>query len=586
MREASDPIPAAEASVDSIAELQRDAQGKKRRAMLILFVAVPLLTAAGGTAWWHFGEEAATAAIASAWSQASACLVGAPLDEGAKPSLRLRAIQLTAVHSERDRKAETRWPSRCADDVAALHEALRKHGRATDGPGGLAARSEQLAVDLRKVEVMHDVSVEVDGLFEAAAAMKLQAESVSLQIPTPEPATGFNLDTLPPTAQLTPLQYTLDSVSSTPNIDVELHALVYDKKVDDKPLLCTFGASGADRCRQLGGELVGKSGLRLGGSVDEGASPLVLAGRGGSGGVYRSDGLFEKVTTMEVQSAYVAKDGYVALSSYTKDRDTGAFDLVQQTAPDAPAQTVVIGPDMFGSGAYQIHRVSLLWGKLLVQVLFGSKDDPKAKLYYAELPVLGNKARFSEIAEVNWINARIFGCRTPETMVVGVGISRGFFTFFENDEWSKPVAVDSLSQAFGCHAGEAVFTSGYGGQQRCTPAGCKHVDGVASTYAPFKVKQSFVADLNGKILSVASTDRRGGLRYRYGDGKNLGDVGTDLPLFDDLVKDGKVQTDSTLLGLLLGGRGRYAIALLTTPKGVYALRFDADGRPKPATITR
>ena len=72
-----------------------------------------------------------------------------------------------------------------------------------------------------------------------------------------------------------------------------------------------------------GGELVGKSGLKLAGTVDEGAMPLVLAGHRGAGGVYRSDGGFEKITAMEVQSAYVARDGYVGIASYAKSRDRG-----------------------------------------------------------------------------------------------------------------------------------------------------------------------------------------------------------------------------------------------------------------------
>ena len=60
--------------------------------------------------------------------------------------------------------------------------------------------------------------------------------------------------------------------------------------------------------------------------------------------------------------------------------------------------------------------------------------------------------------------------------------------------------------------------------------------------------------------------------------------GADHVLFDDLVKDGRVQNESTLLGMLLAGRGTFAVVLATTPKGVYALRFDADGAAKPATI--
>jgi hypothetical protein len=50
------------------------------------------------------------------------------------------------------------------------------------------------------------------------------------------------------------------------------------------------------------------------------------------------------------------------------------------------------------------------------------------------------------------------------------------------------------------------------------------------------------------------------------------------------VKDGAVHGDSTVLGMVLLGRGRFAVLLLTTPKGVYALRFGSDGKPVPATI--
>jgi hypothetical protein len=586
MREASEHMPPPESSVDSINELALDARRKKRRMLLVLFGVIPVALAVLGVAWWYFGNKAADEAINGAWDTASACLVGAPLAEGEKASLRMRAIQLVAVHAERDRKTDTRWPARCADQVALLFEALREHGRTGDGDDSLAARAEPFAVQLRKAEVMHDLSIDVDGLYEAAAKMGLKAKQVGLQLPTPEPSKGFNLDTLPETAQLSPLQYTLDNVTSTPHIGTEIHALVYDKKVDEKPLLCTFNKAGTDKCRQLGGELVGKSGLRLGGTADAGATPLALAGRRGLDGVYRTDGTFEQIVAMQVQSAYVAKDGYVAITSFSKKGKKGSFDLVQQAAPEAPSTTIEVDADMIGGDAYEIHRKALLWGKLMVQVFYGNDADYTVKLLYADLPVHGDTPKFAEVAEINWINARIFGCQTPTSVVVGVGDRRGFLTFYEGEKWSKPVHVEELSNVFGCHSGEIVFTSALGNQQRCTPAGCESTRGVSSTFEPFQAKEAYWTDLNGKVLNVASTDRRGAVRYRFSAGKNLGDVGTDLVLFDDLIRGGQLQQNSTLLGLLLAGRSTYAVSLLTTPNGVYAIRFDADGIPKPAKISR
>lgn len=579
--DASDPVPPSASSLDSIRELELDAKRKKKKALLVLIGAIPVVGAAGAAAW-YFGQQGADAEIAAAYNQASGCLVGAPLADGEKASLRMRAIQLAAVHAERDQ--QTRWPIRCADDVAALFEALRRHGRNKDGDQGLAALAEPLAVELRKASVMTDLSTRVDGFFTAARAMGLTASPISLSLPTPEPAKGFDLDSLPAGARITPLQYTLDSVLATPMIDVEIHVLVYDKKVDPKPILCSFGPNGDDRCRELGGELVGKSGLELGATVEYGASPLVLAGRDGDGGVYRSDGAFEKITDMEVQSAYVAKDGYVALAGHAQDDDEGRFELVEQPGPGAPLRHIDLSPGSVDGKARQIHRKELLWGKLMAQVLFDG-DDAKPRLLYADLPVSGHRPKFIDIAEVDWVRARIFGCRTPETMVVGVGATRGFLTFLESDKWSAPVALESLSPAFGCQAGEAVFTS-WGDQLRCTPAGCKDVPGDDPSFSPFKVRESYWADLNGKILAVASTEQRGGLRYRWADGKNLAADGGDALLFDDHVKGGAVVADSTLLGLLLAGRGRYAVVLLTTPNGVYALRFDENGQPKPANIRR
>ena len=583
MSDPLEPVPPPEPSMESIRELTLGAQRRKRRTLLVL-LAIPVVCAVGGVGWWQLSERQARREIGQAWSAVSSCLVGPSLPQGMRASVRMRAIQLAAIRTERELKSEARWPSRCADAVAQLYETMRRHGQDQDGAEGLAKRAEEFGALLRKTETMNDVSAQADGLFEAAAARSLVAEAATLPNPPPEPVAAPSLDTLPEAARITPLQYTLDRVSAPPLVDTALHLLIYDQHVNPAPILCTFTASGDDHCRTLGGELQGKAGLALGGTTEEGASPLVFVGPDGDQGIYRSDS-GQRVTAMRAESAYVAKSGYVAIAGFPID-EHGTFELVQQSAPGAPLEKATIEAKDFEPKSGQIHRREILWDKLLVQILDPDSDKSRPRLQYLPLPAKGAKPKFVDIAPLDWVNASIIGCRTPDTTVVRIGLDQGFITFFADGRWSTPVPVESFPPAFGCDRGEAVFTNALGGQQRCTPAGCHFSEGQAPAYEPFQQREGAMADLNGKILSVALTDRRGGVRYRHADGQNLVAVGQDRLLLDDLVKDGKVEQDSTVLGMRLAGRGRFAVLLLSTPAGVYAMRFDADGKPTPANLKR
>jgi hypothetical protein len=496
----------------------------------------------------------------------------------------MRAIQLAALHDELDLPEKERWPTRCADDVATLQVKLREHGRDDDGDDGLAARAEQLAIQLRTARIMSDVSAEADGLFAAAHKLGLTAEPTTLPRPTAEPTAALNLDDLPEAARISELQYTLDHVSTTTMIGTELHILVYDQKVDDTPLLCTFDVEGKDRCRKLGGELAGKAGLHLGGTAATGALPLIFAGRDGEAGIYRAESS-AKIAAMPAGSAYVAKDGYVAIASRPLDSSDGTFELLQQKGPGAELVKHTIEASQFQPVATQIHRYRILWDKLLVQVLDADDVEASPRLQYAQLPAAEPTKPFADIAPLNWVNAAIFGCRTEEATIVRVGVRQGFITFLGKDGWSSPVVSQSFPPAFTCDKGEAVFTGAGGFQQRCTPAGCGPSEGVAPRYAPFKQRQGAVADVGGRILAVGLTEERGGLRFRHAAGKNLANKGQDRLLFDDLVRNGAVGKDSVVLGMHLLGRGRFAVLLLSTPAGLYALRFDAQGQPSPAKIT-
>ena len=56
----------------------------------------------------------------------------------------------------------------------------------------------------------------------------------------------------------------------------------------------------------------------------------------------------------------------------------------------------------------------------------------------------------------------------------------------------------------------------------------------------------------------------------------------DVVLFDPLVQaDGKVGPTSTLLDMRVLARGSFAIVLLNTSAGVYAIRIESDGKFAP-----
>lgn len=552
--------------------------------MVILFVVIPVVATVIGVGWWKLTERQAAEAIRGAWDQVSACLLGAPLSQAERASGRMRAIQLTAVRAEREIKVDgQRWPVRCADDVARLYEALRRHGRDKDGPEGLARRAEDFAPVLRKAEVMQDLSAPVDALFEAAARFGLSAQPATVPVAPPAPAQALTVDSLGEGARLSALQYTLERVSAPPHLDTSLHLLFHDPRLDPKPLVCTFTPAGADRCRTVAGAAEKKSSFTLGGTTEEGASPLLFAGRDGEDGILRSDGGTE-VATLRAESAYVAKDGYVAIAGFPTD-EKGTFELLQQRSVGAPLERLTIEPDMFEPKVAQLHRRMILWDKLLVQVL-DEDDTATPRLLALQLPLSGKKPKFQPVAPLDWVNARIVGCRTADTTVVRIGIDRGFLTFFRDGSWSTPVAADGFPPAFGCDRSEAIFTSAWGGQRRCTPAGCQESEGAEPTFEPFPQREGALADLGGRILAVALTDKRGGVRYRYADGKNLGLAGQDALLLDDLVKGGAIVADSTVLGMALAGRGRFAVLLVSTAAGVYAIRFDETGVPAPAKLTR
>lgn len=197
--------------------------------------------------------------------------------------------------------------------------------------------------------------------------------------------------------------------------------------------------------------------------------------------------------------------------------------------------------------------------------------------------------------------AHIQGCKTANAMVVRVkGYDNDFMSFLVGGKWSPPMSPRVSDGILSCYGTEAVVTRIYRArsektwqttlaQSHCTTAGCTVHDvsmekilKAQYDFAPRDMKIDAV-DLNGKLLMVWAAGERGGVRMRWAKPEEI-ETTEESVLFDDLIKDGQVQKLSTLFDLRLFSREGFAILLLSTVSGVYAIRIEAEGMVTPVEI--
>jgi hypothetical protein len=552
--------------------LAADAARKKRRLLLMLGV-VPLVV--GGLAYLYvvMSARAAKAAIEAAWQTAASCVLGGPLAEGESAALRARRIQLAELVRPSG-EGEAAWPASCADSIAQLQVTMKEHGF---GDEALAQKAEALAVEIRKADRAKDHS-DLLGDFVAAArerGLRTDALPAADKATTPAPIVALDVDALPETARLSERQYQLDKVQTQNWLGTELHVLLHDPQLGREPIVCTMtGAGPQAKCRKLGGELAGKSGLTLSGTADAGAVPLVLAGHKGEDGIYRGDS-GDKVGAMRIESAHVGKDGYVAVAGPEIDFKTGEFDFAQQKKPGAPFETTRIDPEKLEVPS--ILKGVVVFGLLMIQT-YDEEGAKKPHLQYKTLPTDKPGAKFVDAHELNWINAPYVLCQSALTTAFRVGTNEGFLTFFEGGKWSTPFYVSSFYGDNLVCVGEEVRIGGDAGAQRCNKAGCQELQPLSPEFGKVALKEGLRTLLADQVLAIATTTDRSGIRYGYGKG------GAQV-LFDDQIGDGKVQVESTVSGLRLFSMADFAVLLMGTGKGVYGLYFDKSGAPKPLTIS-
>jgi len=581
---------------------------KKRSKGLLIGIIVAVVLAGGGMfALIRFQEAQTQAALSQSWSAFSQCVVGEHLDESAVPSLHFRRIQLTAMRmTEPERIApgsDKPWPASCAPLGHTLRETWKSAGLTENGGKDLGATIEALAKALREPNGQSaDLSELVDSTWEQAKKNKIKV--IHVDGPTaPFDAKPLDTGKLSKGTPISPTAFTLKAAFTDAHPAGVMRLLVEEKGVQKAPFICTFEQKTPKaQCKSLPESIAGGHGLRLWGTADDDSAPVVFAGERGRAGVFRAD-TGDKIDTMYSYGSYAKKDGATAVLGF--DEETKDLILTRRPAGGKSGRTK-IDPD-FRVGNYY-YSTQILWDHL---VLRGVTKKEERRLFVSKYPWQGDAAPsltdIGELPEPGLIErgtdepAHIQGCKTAQAMVVRVkGYDNDFMSFLMDGKWSPPMSPKVSDGILSCHGSEAVVTRLYPArgdkawqtaiaQSQCTTAGCTVYDIAMEKvlkaqfeFAPRDGKFDAV-DLNGKLLVVWAAGERGGVRMRLAKPGEF-ERAEESVLFDDLLKDGQVQKLSTLFDLRLFSRDGFAILLLSTVSGVYAIRIDAEGMVTPVEV--
>lgn len=584
--------------------MAQESQGARRK-FAIGGIALVVLLAGGGFGLSRYLNAKANESAVSSWSALSRCMVGEPLADKEKPSARFRSIQLSAMTQAEVTRAPANgepWPNRCSKYAHQLNEALVAASRAEKGQKDVAFWAEKLGATLKDDGAyMADLSESVDQLFEQAGKAQLQAGTAPADVPAPPaPAKALNVDSLASTPGLAKTAVDMKSVQGELNPGSNLRVFVEDKEIPNSPAICTFSAAEPTaRCAGLSADIgaVAK-GFRLWGTADDDSDALVFSGKNGSDGVFRAES-GDKIAQATTYGGYAAKDGPSSLLTW--DDSARQLKLVRKPA-GKPAVVIPVAPDPKVKVGNPYYDTQLLWNQLVMRGL-----NRYNELWLAASEVtdsgVGPATEIGQLAEggvaekVGEEFPQLTGCRVAKALVVRARGERSeFLSFFVQGRWTKPVTVPGVGGTLSCRKAEASITrvepsktdsalEGLIAYSRCTPAACQSENLKLDQFLKGELNLApkvllTAGDLDGKLLVVWGAGEVGGLRMRLAAADKISKT-PDVIVFDDLMKQGAVQKTSTLSDARLFTRERFAILLLSTSSGTFALRIDPEGKTTP-----
>lgn len=583
------------------------ALGSERRWKRIALFGAGLLVLGGGAVFVAVGalDTKAKETQAGAWSSLSTCLVGAPLGERETAGQRVRAIQLGILGVPREKRSkgsELPWPARCAPAAHSLAESTKTLG---GDKSPLAGAAEVLAKALTDNAVaVNDMRAEVDKLWKEATAAGLKAGAAPAGVTAaPAPATFFTNEQFRELPRFLSGSFSLASVKAEQTVGERITLLVDQKDLPEGPVVCTLGATDtALKCVKVPPAAAKLSpGLRLVGTVEQGARPFLFAGDRGQLGIFPPEG-GDKVAAAPALGATARADGSLWVLTRREPKDAR---LLLQPATGVGTER----PLLSGLELESATHAGLFWDHVLYR---GKTATAGAHLFARKLPptAMGEPSppidvgALDEPAPADAPNEddQLSACRSTDGIAVRVrGAKSDAIAFLAGGRWSAPVKMGHKGGTLTCRGLEAVatkVTTAMEGdknlatiaQARCNTGGCtpastsmKEVLGGTEAIAPSDANGVTAADVNGKLLVAWNGGYTGGVRLRVAPIERMRD-GEDVVVCD-ARDEGSSQRLTTALEVRAIPASGFALLLVSTTSGVRALRVDQAGKLTPIGAT-
>ena len=580
-----------------------NAAKKRRRTLIIGMVVALLVVAVSGYSGMRYVRAQAATRVVEGYSALYACLLGSPMETGERGSVRYRKMQLSTLTQADVQRAPAKgqpWPDRCATFAHQLHEGLEASALGdTEAGAKLASAATALATDLGKADgYFLDISQSIDDTFDGAmaAGIRLVASSVP---PPPEMAETLSVDSLTSKSALTDKPLPLAAVSVEPVVSSDVRLLISHESVE--PSWCSLRHDGAS-CTKVADAVREAGGDKLLATAAAGATPLIFAGDRGSAGIFhRGKAVLKREMKKDTRAlgGHATADGLLHVLTATNDRIKllqVEDDRVRSTRFSLPFGMKIADPE---------RDVAVLFDQIVV--LGETKDG--TTLASAQVKRRGLE-RLTKIGSFGTLPTSVpaalsalpplDGCQTSRaTTVRATKSGLSLLSFWIGDRWTKPVKAMTGGH-LACHAIEARITrvdeavrdaklSAMIRQDLCKPTGCESQSislGDVLKGEGGLAPQSLLAAgaLAGKLLFVWHAGQRGGVRMKLAALGQMSEA-PDVIVFDDLMNDGAVSGSSTLLDMRLVTAERFAVLLLSTTKGMHAIRITPDGTAKAMLIT-
>ncbi|MEO8874546.1 MAG: hypothetical protein ABI461_03080 [Polyangiaceae bacterium] len=599
----------APSSSDLMAEAAR-AQKTRIRVVLGLIGAAVVI---GGVGIAVLSTRGAQAAKQKAWSELNACVLGDPLSPNERASARARGIQLSILGMPPEKRVGTNdvgWPGRCATYASAVAEALHS----SDDGSPLVASVTKLADALKVGPTNPTLGGALDDTWRDADKMALSVIATTNVPAPPKPSQALTVEKLPIDSRLLEEGFSLASLHTEPTPSTTLRFLIDEKDLKEGPTLCEMPpGSKTIQCAKVPGAAAALSpALRLWGTTEDGAAPLLFVGDHGRDGIYRADtgAVVEEKLQNGAYGIDARKDGSYAMLVWN-DRAPQTRLQVVTPASSKPSnaqasrhETPLFDREKSGNPYY---NTALFWDYVVSKAYVTGQEGLRLAVRTiapdgsVSAPVDVGRVGQPSLVEGGDEPPHIRGCRAGTTMVIRVkGESAEYISFFVAGKWTQPVEADSLGGDLVCRGNEALVTGvdmqsekkGDVYRTRCDATSCK-TDAVqlSDLFAhnddgwPSGVSAIHAADVGGKVAVVWQAGTLGGLRVRVAAADLLARA-DDVVVFDDRMQDGVLKPESTLLETSMLSHGDTTLLFLRVVPGVFVFKVEDSGALTPVKVTR